>query len=212
MELVWNQYGTHLALVGQNDVAVVSFPRLGLTSLIKAETIPPKYLSFLCKADCRIISIGKAIYGSNNSIRKVSFHPHSKHDNTLVVLSSDSHLRVFELSLSPHIPEQDIPLFPSTKRGYTVDFDIPVPISFTFCQGDAWLSWTILILTRDGDVYFLTPIMPTKCVLSRTSVTRMKAIIFFRAEQARQTEECTTAERETVLNQTRWISDILGQI
>jgi hypothetical protein len=42
-ELLWNQSGTHLALVGVNDLAIVTFPRLGLTSHIKADTIPPKY-------------------------------------------------------------------------------------------------------------------------------------------------------------------------
>ena len=63
----------------------------------------------------------------------------------------------------------------------------------------------------DGDIYILSPLLPTKCVLPRTTVTKMKALISQRAEQARQAE-CSIAEKETVLNQTRWITDILGQI
>lgn len=42
-ELLWNTSGTHLALVGKHDLAIVTFPRLGLTSHIKSDTIPPKY-------------------------------------------------------------------------------------------------------------------------------------------------------------------------
>lgn len=140
------------------------------------------------------------------------FHPHSKHDNTIIVLSTDSHLRVFELSLSTHVPEQDIPLFPSPRRGYTVDFDVPIPISFTFGAGDDWIKWAIFILTRDGDIFILCPIMPTKCVLPRSAITRMKALISYRAEILHSRKTCSLVERETCLNQTRWISDILGQI
>jgi len=142
----------------------------------------------------------------------VAFHPHSKHDNTLIILSSDSRLRVFELSLSPHVPEQDIPLFSSPRRGYTVDFDIPVPVSFTFGSGTEWLSWTIFILTGDGDVYLLSPILSTKCVLPRSEITRLKTLISYRSEIAKHDESCSVATRETCLNHTRWISDILGQI
>jgi nucleoporin NUP82 len=163
----------------------------------------------------RVVNIGQAIYSPANTIHKVLFHPQSKHDSTLVVLSSDSHLRVFELSFSPHVAEQDIPLFPFPKRGYTVDFDIPVPVSFTFGTGSewtVWTVWTIFILTRDGDIYTLCPIMPTKCVSTRTAVSRMKALISFRRETARLDNTCSLADKETCLNQTRWISDILGQI
>lgn len=163
-------------------------------------------------ANRRVHNIGKAIYNQSNSVRKVAFHPHSKHDNTLLILSTDSHLRVFELSLSPHVAEQDIPLFSSPRRGYTVDFDIPVPVSFTFGQGSEWTSWTIFILTRDGDVYILCPILPTKCILPRSEITRLKTLISLDSESARAKEHCSLAERETCLNQTRWISDILGQI
>lgn len=41
-EILWNHSGTHLALVGSHDLAVISFPRLGLTSNIKVDNIPPK--------------------------------------------------------------------------------------------------------------------------------------------------------------------------
>jgi hypothetical protein len=54
--------------------------------------------------------------------------------------------------------------------------------------------------------------MPTKCILSRPAITRMKALISLRAEVARSQDSCSLVERETCLNQSRWISDILGQI
>jgi hypothetical protein len=40
--LVWNSRATQLALVGARDVAVVQFPRLGLTGIFNAEKLPPK--------------------------------------------------------------------------------------------------------------------------------------------------------------------------
>jgi nucleoporin NUP82 len=103
-------------------------------------------------------------------------------------------------------------MFSSPRRGYTVDFDIPVPVSFTFASGSEWLSWTIFILTRDGDVYVLCPVLPTKCILSRSEIARMKILISQRSEAAKHDNSCSPAERETCLNQMRWISDILGQI
>src|SRR5271167_3604417 len=123
-------------------------------------------------SNIRVLQIGKNIYDSTNTIQKVQFHPHSKHDNTIVVLSTDSHLRIFELSLTPHVPEQDIPLFPTPRRGYTIDFDIPVPVSFAFPSSPSsttqdWSPFTLYILTRDGDVYVLCPICPTKGVMTR---------------------------------------------
>lgn len=93
-----------------------------------------------------------------------------------------------------------------------MDFDIPVPVSFTFGVGSEWAIWTIFILTRDGDIYILCPIMPTKCAMTRSAVSKMKTLISYRADAARSNEDCTLAERETCLNQTRWIGDILGQI
>ena len=50
--------------------------------------------------------------------------------------------------------------------------------------------------------------------MTRAALTRMKTLISYRAERARQASkgECSVAERETCLHQTRWISDILGQI
>ena len=159
----------------------------------------------------RVFRIGKGIYDKMNAIRKVAFHPYSKHDNTIVVLSSDSHLRVFELSISQHCPEQDIELFPPPKRGYTVNFDIPVPVSFTFGAGTDWIICAVFILTKDGDIYVLCPIMPAKCVMNRSTVTRMKTLITYRAEKM-QRSKISLMDRETCLNQTRWIGDILGQI
>jgi hypothetical protein len=43
-EILWNNSSTHLALVGTYELAVISFPRLGLTSHVKIENIPPKYV------------------------------------------------------------------------------------------------------------------------------------------------------------------------
>ena len=159
----------------------------------------------------RVWQIGKGLFDRTNVLRKVAFHPYSKHDNTLVVLSADSHLRVFELSVSPYYPEQDIELFPPPKRGYTVDFDIPDPVSFSFGAGADWMMWAIFILTKDGDIYVLCPVMPTKCVMTRAAITRMKALITYQAEKRHRTRT-SMMERETSLNQTRWIGDILGQV
>lgn len=48
--------------------------------------------------------------------------------------------------------------------------------------------------------------------MTRSAVSKMKALISYRADAARSSEDCTLAEKETCLNQTRWIGDILGQI
>ena len=46
-ELVWNYSGTQLACVGAHNLAVIMFPRLGLSSHIKADSIPPKSVTFI---------------------------------------------------------------------------------------------------------------------------------------------------------------------
>lgn len=53
--------------------------------------------------------------------------------------------------------------------------------------------------------------MPVKCVVPRSSLLRMKTIISLSTDQLKS-EDCTLMQKETCLNQMRWISDILGQI
>jgi len=207
VESKWNAFGPCWTVRPGNRL----LPKIGSNKSPQIGLHSAQVLSTCILTEERLIHIGKTVYNEINRILKVAFHPQSKHDNTVVVLSSDSHLRVFELSLSPHAPEQDIPLFSIPKRGYTVDFDIPIPISFTFAHGTDWLTWTIFILTHSGDVYALCPIMPVKCVVPRSSLLRMKTIISLSTDQLKS-EDCTLMQKETCLNQMRWISDILGQI
>ncbi|KAL0902895.1 hypothetical protein M5K25_028426 [Dendrobium thyrsiflorum] len=115
--------------------------------------------SFDGKISCRTVLVGSRLFSSNNNglrILQATWHPYSS--NHLGVLSSDSVLRLFDLSSDLERAEQEFYLQPELGRiQNTVSF---CPIAFSFGGQHLWERFSVFILYSNGSLYILCPIVP----------------------------------------------------
>ncbi|KAK9457005.1 hypothetical protein V1511DRAFT_495944 [Dipodascopsis uninucleata] len=200
--LVLNISGTHMAIVGQSSIIICILP-------------PP---GFLKDSDSRIHCRGRLlsnIYRANDlSIRKVLWHPLSKHDTSLVVLSSDAVIRMFDIMVSYTEPDQILDLSEPEIQGYSYGFtDVSgiIPASMCFGPKDLYTGhMTLYILAENGDIYVLCPFIPRQCVVERQSI---QGLLEWALSEYRECEsyEISKKEKYRRRNQLNWIADIADQ-
>lgn len=119
---------------------------------------------------CRTISVGSNIYFDNNNLIRIlqaSWHPYS--DCHLGILSSDSVLRIFDLSSDLERPEQEFYLQP-LKPSRCLSTASICPVAFSFGGDHLWDRFTVFIVFSEGSVYFLCPVVPFGSFFSCASV------------------------------------------
>lgn len=79
-----------------------------------------------------------------------------------------------------------------------------------FGSGDqGWRPFTLYILMRSGDVYALTPVVPSRWNVSRDYIQRLSLEI---TSELDSFDEQTSLELKSVIrHQTKWINDVLNQ-
>lgn len=103
------------------------------------------------------------------AISQVSMHPHCSSNTSVVILTADGFLRLFNLNLSPDEADVIVDLRPMAVDGNNVsrsvgDTEHVVPVAFCFGQGgDGWTTFTVFVLMKDGDVMAVCPLLPTNC-------------------------------------------------
>ncbi|KTW28403.1 hypothetical protein T552_01665 [Pneumocystis carinii B80] len=203
--LIINMCGTILVVVGSHDLATIFLPT---------------YLNSLEENSLRDIFVGRKYY-SQIEIVSVLFHPASKNFSTILVLSSDAVIRVFELSLSFEESEQSIDLISGTGRtrkkgSFIVDEDVFQVSDFCFdSKANEWSLFTLYVLLQNGDIYSICPLVPTNCMVQRSYLNRLACYISTKSQQLEKSKDSTSSislENESIRMQTRWISDILGQV
>ncbi|KAG5519929.1 hypothetical protein PMAC_000206 [Pneumocystis sp. 'macacae'] len=196
--LIINTCGSILVIIGTYDLAVIFLPT---------------YLNSLEESKLRINEVGRKYYGEIEIV-SVLFHPASKNSTTILVLSSDAVIR-FEES------EQVIDLISRTGRtrkkgSFVVDEDIFQVSDFCFdSKANEWSLFTLHILLQNGDIYSICPLTPNNCMVQRTYLDRLACYISTKTQQLNKIKDDTALisyEEENIRLQTRWISDILGQI
>ena len=114
------------------------------------------------------------------AIAQVRFHPLSSSDDCVVILTDDSYIRLYDLSASFDTPDLTIDLLdPTTRqqlsRGGIGDLDALRPVAFTFgLGGHGWTAFAILVLTSDGDVYAVTPVLPHSITIEAGALARFE--------------------------------------
>ncbi|CCJ29972.1 unnamed protein product [Pneumocystis jirovecii] len=216
--LIINTCGSILVVIGAYDLAVIFLPT---------------YLNSLEGNNLRINEVGRKYYGETEIV-SVLFHPASKNSNTILVLSSDAVIRyyiylfkyfliirVFELSLSFEESEQAIDLISRTGRtrkkgSFVVNEDIFQVSDFCFdSKANEWSLFTLHVLLQNGDIYSICPLIPSNCMVQRAYLDRLACYISTKTQQLNKIKNDPTLishEEENMRLQTRWISDILGQI
>ncbi|XP_064620195.1 nucleoporin 88-like [Lineus longissimus] len=168
--------GNLLALIGPRGVSVVELPRQW-----------GKYASFEGgkeKINCRTHAIEERHFSSHSKVKVLhaAWYPGSETDSCLVVLTSDSQLRFYDVC-DGHAPIQVIPLsdtdsefgstvdLSTTRKGFTValgelpvsfDFGEPIPVQYGKQEDQKEMVQLIYILWGNGNVYSLAVSLTSK--------------------------------------------------
>ncbi|GMH30560.1 hypothetical protein Nepgr_032403 [Nepenthes gracilis] len=151
-----NRRGSAIVLAGPNDLCVMYLSRH--TSAKDNSII------------CRTVPVGLNIYLNAIRIVQVTWHPYG--DTHVGVLSSDSVLRIFDLSSVFGQPEQEYYL-EVMEPGRSRKASSLCPVDFSFGRDHLWDKFSVFILFSDGSVYVLCPVAPFGSVYMWESVMEM---------------------------------------
>lgn len=157
--LLLNKSRSLLVVVGTKNVVVSFLPRV------------PSQMGRRLKSHV----VGGSNHGST-TIRQVTIHPYCSSDSALVILTQDSYLRLYDLTLSFEKPETTIDILPpdlrrSISRHFLGDAAEVESSSFSFGKGgDGWSTFSVFVLMRNGDVYVVCPVLPANCHISSSDL------------------------------------------
>lgn len=164
-QMVLNGDGRLLAVSDSSQVSVICLPSSSRGSS-KSPII-----------EARSIGIGTLYYNSQSSAKvvKMDWHPLADGHTSLFILTSDAILREFDPTVNTEEPLQTFHFVSQhLKKGNSFSFNDPgetEAVSFTFACGRAsngakgysdWTPLTIYGLMRNGDIYALCPVCPSK--------------------------------------------------
>ncbi|TIA94721.1 hypothetical protein E3P96_04044 [Wallemia ichthyophaga] len=171
-----------LAVSGTHQVLVIVLPRPGYANLVSPTL------------DSRSILIGQyyhALPGSSQ-LANVDWHPWSCSAASLLVLTRDSLLREYDVSLDSDEPQQSLsftqhsampgslstPLSNHRSRGFSADDDRDDEcVSFHLgCSSSDWGALTLYALMRNGDVYALCPFLPTHALVPINYIQNLRGV------------------------------------
>lgn len=82
---------------------------------------------------------------------------------------------------------------------------------FNASEESAWSSMTLWIAMKDGDVYALCPLLPSKWQSSQTSIAALSTTLVSQSRLPEDREDSAQGELRCQREQYLWISDIDGQ-
>ncbi|QSL65684.1 hypothetical protein MERGE_002997 [Pneumocystis wakefieldiae] len=102
------------------------------------------------------------------------------------------------------------------KGSFVVDEDAFQVSDFCFdSKANEWSFFTLHVLLQNGDIYSICPLVPTNCMVQRSYLNRLACYISTKSQQLEKNKDGSASnslENESIRMQTRWISDILGQV
>ncbi|KAI5781217.1 hypothetical protein EDC01DRAFT_779068 [Geopyxis carbonaria] len=206
--------GLYLAVAGETEVAVIVLPGEGF---IKRDGRPGREGPLVVPHYRRV---GRSCHNVDVGARVVRllWHPLGVEGAALMVLTADGYLRSYEFLMgsepSFELPEStfDLVAMRGGKRqgGYTADGDEMVPASMCFADGpEGWRPFTLYILMRGGDIYGLSPVVPSRWNTTAQHIQQLTVDITADLEDADETisQDMRTALRQQI----KWINDVLNQ-
>ncbi|ODV62507.1 uncharacterized protein ASCRUDRAFT_74870 [Ascoidea rubescens DSM 1968] len=207
--LLINNSATFLAAIGENQVYIISLPRFSILS------------SFLNDDSKNLInvdyfSIANSIYynTTNNNINlkilNVIWNPISLNDSNLIILSSDSIIRTFDLNLSNDYPFESYNLLNKIKN--------PISITFgsNFNSNDNPISnLSLYILNQDGKIYSLFPFYPRILSISKKFLLNLLNDLKFNSKKLNSNNNNNKNSNSLVTminNQFIWLNHLINQI
>ncbi|BFZ55749.1 hypothetical protein PYCC9005_002790 [Savitreella phatthalungensis] len=163
--LVLNPSRTILLVVGSSRLVAAILPH---SSLLAKGTAVRSYI------------VGEELL-RHTTIAQASFHPLSSAGDCLVVLSTDSYLRLFDLSTSFDVADVQVDLLSTgARRGLTGgrglgDTDAATATAFTFgAGGHGWSGLGVFVLTGEGDVLAASPVLPHTISIDHVSLGKFE--------------------------------------
>lgn len=200
ISLQLNGNGRLLSVAGERDLTAVILPRSGLRSTRLAHDADEG--EHMEEITCRTLTVGRYYHGRhpNNRILKALWHPLSESKTHIVVLASDSILRMYNLGHDLEEPEQSFDISPATTRfvhkstkkfSYSAeDIADDREDAVSFCFGDAdeatngWEAFSIFYVLRNGHIYVLCPVLPYKSVARRKHIEVLATLVSIKFQHA----------------------------
>ena len=181
-QLVLNPTGKLLAVVGKNEVAVIVLPRKGWASAygnqIECRQVRINLLAFidllLTKPNmCRSLSVGRYYHSLPGSppVASAVWHPWGEEGSSLLVLTTDSLLREYNIADDAQEPAQTLsfltaspkPTASAARRGFSADDEEGArAVGMVVGGGAGWGPLTVMELMKNGDVRAICPFLPSK--------------------------------------------------
>ncbi|GAA5894597.1 uncharacterized protein JCM6883_002150 [Sporobolomyces salmoneus] len=202
-ELVANQTGKLLAVIGVHSIRVIELPR---KSWINSNS---------SSIDVRCLEIGKFYHSLPGSPRIVQtlWHPLGQHSSSLLVLTRDSLLREYTLHESTKEPSQTISFFneseseTSQTKGFSAEDEssreaTAMCFGDTFSQEEAegeagatdWGKMTIYGLMKNGDVKSICPFLPKRSTVSKSYLQGLTSFVSTKLDYLSSTSSSSSSQ------------------
>lgn len=166
-----NATGKLLAAVGTHQVAIMVLPRRGYEKRVGSHI------------DVTVVPVGAFYHAPQGStpIAQCVWHALGENSASLLVLTADGVVREYDVTHNVDEPQQTVVCVPqSPKRGgfSAEDDDSMIAQSLAVgadCATDDWLSLSLFVLMRNGDVWALCPFLPKHAVVSVRAVHALAA-------------------------------------
>ncbi|KAF8318139.1 hypothetical protein DL93DRAFT_2054844 [Clavulina sp. PMI_390] len=167
--------GKMLAIAGSHQVAVVVLPRPSYHKLVNP------------RVDCKAIQVGQYYHATTGSSRiaKIDWHPWGDGGSSLLVLTSDTVLREYDISRDTDEPQQTATFVPPKGKSQYTDEDPNAREAVSFCVGKGTVDWsplTVYGLMRNGDVYGVCPFLPSSASIPRAYLSGLEFFVASKRE------------------------------
>ncbi|KAG8965932.1 hypothetical protein FRC03_012768 [Tulasnella sp. 419] len=170
-QLVLSPGGKLLAVVGLNQLAVVVLPRPAYAKLVTT------------KVDCKCHQVGQYYHATEGAPRivKVDWHPWGEGGSSLLVMTADGAFREYNMAEDAEEPLQTLHFIPprTHRKGYQADEALGEEV-VSFCLGQGKADWgplTVYALMTSGDVYAMSPFLPTKAVVPESYILALECFV-----------------------------------
>lgn len=226
-QLVVSPEGDFIAIVTSHTVHVAVLPNPIL--LNTGDTAPLKLKSFQLGPTTHVVEC--------SGVASVLWHPLGANGNTLVTVTTDAIVRLWELNRedrgSFETPTLAVDLkkladarsstqdcSPSrygTRKGFSPDsFEMEVASACFGAPATGWRAgWaplTLWIAMKEGDVYFLCPLLPSLWQAEVPTITALASSVRLDNAILLNTDNVSSEVRHTADQQLRWVSEIESQI
>lgn len=193
-----NSLGTLLAIYDEKNIII--------------STIPSK--SVILNSDSNEISVKSFKIGLNIfkqcTILKILWDKLSKFESSLVILSNDDIIRVFDPAFSINTPKATFELNNSSNQIGLVTNNISEAVSMTFGSNDTLTGLlTLYILNKDGDIFSIYPFTNDNIVAKASSVEDLLNETILLSDI--YIENFENPKRQHVVEQLKFVTDLWNQ-